>query len=276
MFLRLPHENYIKTLIASRKGVHAIVKEVTDTTNVFCSEDIVLELREQMYLERSSYFDNLNEEVDIDWLESHNIDRMFGYLYDHQIRRDIIGAEGALRLLDDQRMFLVTTSLALCGVDDMDIELFVNGKFDLDYTGPDIKEFLNMFFDIKSWAKKEKVRYVDTVRNPELKRAYKDALTGDKNRMLWKLKLSPALDFDECLREIFSDMFYKFKETINADGDQALKYAKMAESLSGRLSKNNETKAQTKEIQDSILFEFDEDGQEEIKTFEGLDGESNA
>ena len=182
--MRLPYENYVKTLIATRRSNDDIVLNIRDM-NLKITDQIVLDLKEQMYLEQSDYFEDVREPVDLDWLENHNIDKMFGYLFDHQIRRPIAGAEGALRIFEDAQMYRMVTAMALANVEADEIELVIQSKLDISYDHDDIVEFLNYFFDVKGWSKKDKELYLTSVTDSDLKRAYKDAVSGDKNKLYW-------------------------------------------------------------------------------------------
>lgn len=267
--MRLPYENYIKTLLASRKNPSA-VKDELDAMGMKSEERSLIAMQEQLYLEKSEYFEDYNEPVDIDWLEYHNIDKMFGYLYEKPIRRSVEGIEGALQILEDEQIYRLITSMLLAGVDIEDIELLIQGKIDINYTLEDIKEFANYFFNLEGWNKKDKERYVSLIKDTTLKRAYNDALSGDRNKLLWKLKLSPSLDYDEMLREITYDCYYKFKELLQHDYDTALKFAGTVEKLSGRLEKISEERKSDASAQADLAFIFEEDPKDKIKTFAEL------
>lgn len=273
--MRLPFENYIKTLLATRRSTDDVMVNIRDM-RLKITEKAVLDLKEQMYLEQTDYFEDVREPVDIDWLEDHNIDKMFGYLFDQQIRRPIKGAEGALKLFDDAQMYRMITSMALANVPADEIELIIQSKIDINYDYDDIVEFLNYFFNIEGWSKKDKELHVSTITNTDLKRAYKDAIVGDKNKLFWKLKLTPSKDFDEMLREMSYDCFYKFKEHLNGDADTALKFATTADKLMNRLEKSQEAERATQEAHTGLMFLFDEKDRNEIKTFDELKEEEEA
>lgn len=267
--MRVPFENYIKVHIAARKSADAIIDELR-AMDLRVDTPTVLKLKEQMYLEQPEYFDDYNEPVDVDWLEHHDIDKMFGFLFDKQIRRGVDGIEGALKLFDDPMTYRLVTAMAFAGFDDTDIELIIQGQVDVNYTFEDFKQFLHYFFDVEGWNKKDKEMYVATVKNTDLVRPYKEALAGDKNKLLWKLKLAPNLDFEEMLRQISYDSFYKFKETVAHDPDIALKFAGMVEKITGRMEKLVEDRKSDEKAIGDVSFLFEEETREEVKSYSEL------
>ena len=267
--MRLPYENYIKVLIAARKPTDTVIGDLR-SLELKADPNSIDILRDQLYLEQPDYFDDYNEPVDIDWLEHHNIDRMFGYMYDQAVRRPVEPAEGALKILEDGQIYRIVTAMAFAGFDDTDIELIIQGKLDVAYTLEDFQEFLNYFFNIDRWTKKDKEMYLATVRQTDLKRAYKEALKGDKNKLLWRLKLSPKIEFDEMLREIGHDSFYKFKDLIETQPDLALKFAGVVEKITGRMEKIIEERRSDQATTEALSFIFEEDEKDDVKTYADL------
>jgi hypothetical protein len=230
-------------------------------------------MRQQLVLEQPEYFSNFDIPVDVDWLESHNIDKMFACLFEVQIRRPITGAEGALRIFEDSQMNKLVSCMSLANIEETDIELLIQSKIDINYTLEDIREFINYFFNVDGWTKKDKELFISTVKKTDIKRAYLDAISGDKNKLLWKLKLSPSLDFDELLREMTYDCFYKFKELVQVDPDTALKFAATVDKLSGRLEKIIDDRKADTGAKDGFSILFEEDDREGIKSLADLKGE---
>lgn len=267
--MRTPFENYVKTLIAGRKSLDSILMDLRSMELKMNEKDLFI-LKDQLYLEQPEYFENFNEPVDIDWLEHHNIDKMFGFLFDKQIRRDINGIEGALKIFEDPQIYKIVTALSLAGFDVNTIEVIIQGRIDISYEFEDFKEFINYFFNVEGWSKKDKEFYTSTVINPELKKIYVEALKGDNNKLLWKLKLNPNLEFEEMLRQISYDSFYKFKNTLEINPDIALKFASMVEKIAGRLEKLTEERKSDLGSQGNFNLLFEEDEKTEIKTFSQL------
>jgi len=267
--MKIPFENYVKTCVAARKTPDLIQDELREMGLLMMESDIN-DMYQHLYLEQPEYFDDFSEPVDIDWLEHHNIDKMFGYLFDHQIRRNLNGIEGAFKIYEDAQIHRIVTSMAMSGFGVEDIELLIQGKLDVNYEYEDFKEFINYFFNLEGWTKKDKERYIGTIKNSDLKRAYKEAILGDKNKLLWKLKLSPKLEFEEMLREISYDSFYKFKELLAVDPEMALKFAGTVEKVTGRLEKIVEERKSDEGAKHALDFIFEEESRESVKSYAEL------
>ncbi len=148
---------------------------------------------------------------------------MYGYLYNKEVSAGTLGIEGAFSLLNDPLMYRLITSLALAGITEEDIELIVNGKYNIHYTSEDIKEFLHYFFKVDGWSLNQKKDYVSGIKDQSLSRFYKLALKGDKDYLVWKLGAAPDKSFDHMLRDMMLDSYYNFKERSKVDPDTAQK-----------------------------------------------------
>lgn len=147
---------------------------------------------------------------------------MYGYMFNHQVG-DVEGVSGSFKLLNDRLMYRLMTSLALANVNSEDIELIINGKYDIEYTSEEVDNFLFYFFNVEEWTYKEKVDYVNSVSDKNLAHFYKVALQGDKAYLMWKLGVAPDKSFDNMLRDMFVDSYYNFKEYSSRNPDSAQK-----------------------------------------------------
>lgn len=162
---------------------------------------------------------------------------MYSYLTNFELPSGTEGIEKAIQLADDPLMYRLITSLALARIDDEDIELIVNGKYNMSYAFEDIKEFLHYFFDVSDWPLRQRQDYVKAVKNPELKPYYKDALKGDKDYLMWKLGARPDIEFDEMLADMTRDAYYNFKEKSKAQPSEAQSWGTLAVRLADKLDK---------------------------------------
>lgn len=109
---------------------------------------------------------------------------MFGYLFKVEVPSGTLGIKGAFNVTEDPLMYRLITSLALARITNEDIELIINGKYNISYAAEDIQEFLHYFFNVKDWDLAEKKEYVETIDDKQLKNSYKLALKGDKDYLI--------------------------------------------------------------------------------------------
>lgn len=74
---------------------------------------------------------------------------MYGYIFNVQVPSDTDGIKGAHAIMNDPLMYRLITSMALSGITEEDIELIVNGKYNIQYSSQDINEFLYYFFNVE-------------------------------------------------------------------------------------------------------------------------------
>ena len=148
---------------------------------------------------------------------------MYGHLFDMEGTTGTAGITGAFNVLNDPLMYRLITSMALAGITEEDIELIVNGKYNIHYSSEDIKEFLHYFFNVSEWNLNQKKEYVSTIKDSALLKFYKLALKGDKDYLVWKLGAAPDKSFNSMLRDMMVDSYYNFKERSKIDPDTAQK-----------------------------------------------------
>jgi len=110
---------------------------------------------------------------------------MYGYLFDvYTSDTNTKDIEGAFKILSDPLMKRLVTSLAIANITTEDIELIVNGKYNIDYSHEHIALFLKYFFDVQKYIFSEKKTLVEKVVDPDTKRFFTIALRGDKDYLL--------------------------------------------------------------------------------------------
>ena len=73
---------------------------------------------------------------------------MFCHFTGLQFPEKLDKVDGAFKLLNDPLMYRLITSMGLALITDEDIELIINGKFNMEYSAEDIKLFLKYFFNV--------------------------------------------------------------------------------------------------------------------------------
>lgn len=147
---------------------------------------------------------------------------MYGHIFGvHVPSIDPSHVKGAFKILNDPLMSRLVSSLAMANINSEDIELIVNGKYNVEYSHENVELFLKYFFDVASFSFAEKKMLVNAVTDPDLKRFYRIALKGDKDYLLWKLGAAPEKSFDSMLKDMMSDSYYNFKERSRVDPELA-------------------------------------------------------
>lgn len=220
--------------------------------------ELIQNLYEDLYKSNPDHFDEGDlANPDMDWLEDYGIAALYAYKFNKGCREMDPGIKGAFKMLDDPLMRRAIQSLAFAKVNDEDIELIVNGKFDIGYATEDFEAFLKYFFDVHDWSYNDRVEFIQFEKSAENKRFYKLAQEGDKPYLMWKLGLSPSRSFDDMLREMFNDSFYNFKERSRHDPELAQRWGTLAVKLSDKIDKLEKDDQSQQEFFQS--FEFDTD-----------------
>ena len=90
----------------------------------------------------------------------------------------------------------------------------------------------------------------------ELKKFYKLALQGDKDKLVWKLGAAPNKSFDSMLQEIMIDSFYNFKEHSKVNADIAQKWGMLALKTVEKLEKFDKDTKDKKDVFKEISFQL--------------------
>lgn len=255
--MKIPYIKFIETLVIGRLKAEQIVNECANLGFQFPLDAVIL-VEDILRNKYPEYFKS-TDPPDVVWIHDMGIEKMFGHRFQVQLPMGTSGISGAYRILNDPLMYRLITSMALANVNDEDIELIVNGKYNIEYATEDIVEFLHYFFNVKDWTLVEKQKFVDAVKSSDLKNAYRLALKGDKDYLLWKLGAAPEKPFDEMLKDMMVDSYYNFKERSKADPDMAQKWGALAVKITDRLEKLEKETTDRKDMFADIEFQIRDD-----------------
>ena len=249
--MKIPYIKYVEALVCSKLSKHEIEDrlEIQEFFTTFTGADQVHNMLAQV---NPDYI--LKNQPDPNWLMELRIDKMVSYIRKLEMPNGIIGIEGAFRILEDPLMYRLVTSLALAKITDEDIELIVNGKYNINYTSEDITEFLHYFFNVKPWSLTDKVQFVESTENNDLRKFYKIALKESKDYLVWKLGAAPNKSFDSMLRDIMTDSYYNFKEQSKVNTDIAQKWGALALKTVEKLEKFDRDTKDKKDVFKEITF----------------------
>jgi hypothetical protein len=147
--------------------------------------------------------------------------------------------------------------LALAGFNDIDIELHTNGKYDIEHEAEDYVMYFRYFFSVAEWTLKKRRSYVFSRKWETQKetRLFKDALLGDKPRLLWQLGFAPGIAMDEMLQDMINDSYFHFKKHVEDDEkEEAHKWASTLKTLATHLDKVSDDKAEQEDMYEEMLF----------------------
>ena len=261
---KVPHINFIRTLVAAKRTPSQILDYLEKYSLDIPPNKVIADTVKEFKKMQPDYYKDAKAKADIEWLESLGLDRMFGLLFDEQINNDITALKGAVDLMNDRLMYRLMTSLALAGVNPEDIELIINGKYDVEYSSENVDQFLFYFFDVAEWTYQEKRDYATTVTDQNLRMFFQLALQGDKPYLMWKLGIAPDKSFNTMLQDMFSDSYYNFKEYLQRNPDTANKFGTLALRISERLDKIEKEVGQKQDMFNDINFIMD--NSEDIET----------
>lgn len=238
----IPHIKYIESLVLSKFSIDEI-KEKLEEYNLEFNKKVVSIIIKTLRDEKPDYFDGQDPEpADPEWIRDVGVVEMYSHFTNHVVDEDSAPVDGAFKLINDPMMYRLITSMAIALMDDQDIELIVNGKFNMEYTSEDIKMFLKYFFNLDGWALKERQDYVEKVKDPQLSQYYKIALKKDKGYLMWKLGAAPELDYGKMMKDMVTDSYYNFKEQGDVKPELAQKWARVAIKLTDKIEKYNKEK----------------------------------
>ena len=235
--MKIPYTNYIKVLIAAKFDFEAIADDLEKHSLALPPKKWMDALHKEVVDTNPDWFSGKQKEIDTEWLEQLGVDHMYGYKFNTGVNSSLEGVKGGITLLNDRLMYRLLSSLALGNVGAEDIELILNGKYDVEYASTDVDMFLRYFFTVDEWTYQEKKDYIGLVTDHDLRSFYELALQGDKSYLMWKLGVAPDKSFDNMLREMFSDSYYNFKEYLARNPDMANKFGALAIRISERLDK---------------------------------------
>lgn len=254
----IPFIKYAEALVAC-KIPNTVILDRIHNLNVQFSKDFkeeyIVEIYNKLYPTNTDYFNKPGSIPELTWLNSLDITKFVAFELKLELPDGTPGIKGALEIMHDADMYKTITAMAMAKINDEDIELIVNGKYNIHYEADDIREFLFYFFNVSEWSLTAKKYYTSLIVNdPKLKKAYELALEGDKDYLIWKLGIAPDKSFDKMLRDMMTDSYYNFKEKSKVDGDTAQKWAGLALRITDRVDKLEKDSDDKKSIFDKIQF----------------------
>jgi len=255
--MEIPFIKYIEALVACKYSIDVIYDRINQL-GVTLADMFPREAVAQVYSKISTlapeYFKGVNTIPEPEWLRELNIITLVAKELKLQVSENTVGLAGAFEILKDQNMYEIMTSLALAKVNDEDIELIINGKYNIHYSHEDIKDFLHYFFNVENWSLSQKKEYVNVVKEPRLKKFYNLALDGDKDYLIWKLGIAPDKSFDQMIRDMGTDAYYNFKEQMRAHPEEAQKWGQLVIRLSDRLDRIEKDTEEKRDLFSQITF----------------------
>jgi hypothetical protein len=253
--IRVPEKLYIQTLIAGGMTPTQVIEElqrlnIEVPTNEMAS--IVDEVREVVADLKS--FDDIT-------LDALQLSPMYYYRFQKPVPADvsIIGCEGAFAILEDPRLVKIIRALALTGINPIDIELLVNGRYQISHESPDFQTFIKYFANFEEWNYPDREFFVEQVKDAEYKITLKKAaLKGDRHYLIWRLGLGndPNMSMEQIFSDMMADSYFTFKEAIKSRPDDAHKFAQLAIKLADRLDQSDSRKKETHNLLDELKIKL--------------------
>lgn len=256
--MQIPFIKYVEGLVACKYPIDIIYDRV-NKLGVAISDMFSREAIGQVYSKLSAidpeYFKSVSGVPDPTWLRELGIIKLVAHELKLQIPETTVGIEGAFEILKDKNMYEVMTSLALAKVNDEDLELIINGKYNIHYSHEDIQEFLHYIFNVENWTLSEKKEYVALIKKgTSLAAQYEIALEGDKDYLIWKLGIAPDKSMDAMLKDMGTDAYYNFKEKMKTKPDEAQRWGALMLRLSDRMDKLKADTEEKKDLFSQVVF----------------------
>lgn len=257
--MNLPFIKFLEALVACKKfSVHEMYSKIIDTKLEF-TDSITIEalekFRVEMYQRYHEQFADPHALPDLEWLRELEVEKMVAYFLQLEIPSGTAGIQGAFEIANDTHMYQLISSMAIAKVNQEDIELIINGRYNIHYTMEDITEFLHYFFNVNSWTLTEKKNYAKRTQNKKLKEFYTIALDGDKDYLIWKLGIAPDKSFDEMLKDMATDSYYCFKEALGTKNtEDAQKWAATMTRLKSRIDENQKDSDTKRSLFEEVTF----------------------
>jgi len=249
--IRVPEKLYIQTLIAGKFNSAMVVDDL-EAKKIRIPSNEMVAIRDEIVKSNPMYFrDQANTDPEAEWLEQSKLSPMFNYRFQKQLAEvSLAGIEGAFAMLEDPRMVKFVSCLSLAGMDQNDIELVLNAKYNISFEPSDFSIFLKYFANFESWTYTDKELYINSLQDPNLKALYKLALTGERAQLIWELGLGtdPSISFDDLLKDMLTDSYFYFKKKLKLNPDDAQKFAALAVKLADRLDKSKDDAREANDV----------------------------
>lgn len=146
----IPHLKFIESLIVCKFTINEIAQKLEDFGLQFPEKAVAIMIS-TLKKENPDYFkDKDPEPADPDWIRELSVEEAFCHFTSFSFPEKPLSLDSAIRLLNDPLMYKLLTSMALCLMNDEDIELIVNARYNIEYTPEEIKCFLKYFFNVSN------------------------------------------------------------------------------------------------------------------------------
>lgn len=228
--MKLPFVKYLEALVACRWDNETIsekLKELPIPLAKNFPEPGINMVRETLKSLDPEYFTFpfKKDYPDHEMLNSKGIYDVVHFLLKLDAGYNIDYLKGTFDLVNDPDMFTKMTALAMANVTKEDIELLIQGKYNIHFNELEIKTFLDLFFNTKGWTLGDKKEYITYIKDPDLISFYEMAIEGDKSYLMWKLGIAPQVSMEQMLHDLTSDAYYMFKEKSKYTPSEAQAWA---------------------------------------------------
>jgi hypothetical protein len=253
--IRVPEKLYIQTLIAGGMTPVMIVEELQRLNIEPPLNDmaaIVNELRTTVPDLKN--FDEIT-------LEALQLSPMYYHRFQKSapVQTSLHGCEGAFLILADPRLRKMISALALAGINPIDIELLINGRYEVSHDSPDFQMYLKYFANFDEWGYADREFFVEAQKDAEFKMILKKAaLKGDRHYLVWKLGLGtdPHMSLEQIFTDMLADSYFTFKENVRLRPDDAQRFAQLAIKLADRLDATDSKKKDTHNLLDELKIKL--------------------
>jgi len=233
---RIPEKKYIQTLIAGKLNASLLIDDLQSRGIPIPANDLKA-LYDEMVSSNPEYFKTPDAEVDLEWIESLDLQPLYHHRFKKAYGKSLRGAIEAMQMLEDPRLRKYIHVLCISGIPKDDIELILNAKYDIAYESEGYETFMKFFANYEGWSYTDKQQYINSIADKDFKRLAQGAMSSTRSQIIWELGLGtdPNASFDEMLKDMFTDSYFYFKQQVHYKPDDAQKFAALAIKISDRL-----------------------------------------
>jgi hypothetical protein len=259
--MKWPHKKFVQALLCERYGPDQVYEELEKWHLPFPVEDLQ-DMYQELKPKQAAYFNHRRKEISREFLQKEGLETMWAHYFNKHTDLDTTPIKGAFALLENIQVRTLLYAMALAGMAAEDMELIINGKFEINASSEDVDAFLHYFFNMSEFTYAEKSTLEESfAKDVNTKRAFKLALKGDRNYMLWKLDAAPDKSFDAMLRDMLADSYYLFKEKAKNEPDTATKFGALAVKLADRLERAIQSENKADDLFSEVKFSLNKDDQ---------------
>ena len=256
--IKWPHKKFIQTLICGRLSADSILDHLQKWALPFPTDDLQ-DMYEEIREKHPAYFARTSHVIKAKILRTLKIEPIYAHYFKKGTTHDISHIPGIFKLLDNRQIRTFIFATVLAGISSDDIELILNGKFDINASSLEIDGFIDYFFNLQDFVHRDKVVLEEQfAKDIDTKRAFRLALKNDRNYMLWKLGAAPQKSFNGMLRDMMHDSYYLFKEKSKNNPEVATKFGSLAVKLADRLDRADQRENDADEFFNDMEFDIKE------------------